>query len=129
MKVTFPFSEPAGFQTDKVFKIINYPASGIVSASGNAYINRGTLLFKFYNFSEDVRLVIDLANSGRIGPLAHAETDVKRGAGARLVLFEEFPPEYLRNNVYCYFELRLTVVPPNRRDTATAVDVQMLYRP
>jgi len=38
--IAFPTkTEPAGFRTDKFFAITNYPASGVLSASGSAYIN------------------------------------------------------------------------------------------
>jgi hypothetical protein len=63
MKVTFPESEPAGFKADSVFKIINYPAAWIASASGQAYVNKGAVLFKFFNFHDDVRIVVDIAKS------------------------------------------------------------------
>jgi hypothetical protein len=128
MKISYPLSEPAGFKTDKVFAITNYPAAGGVSASGSAYINRGVLLFKFYNFKDPVSIAIDLAKSGRGRLLAQDVIDMTPKGGDRFVMFEDFPTGYTRDNVYCYFELLLTNRTRDRKDMGTAVNVQMMFR-
>jgi hypothetical protein len=124
-------SEPAGFKSDKFFVITNYPAAGGVAASGSAYINKGALLFKFYSFQDDVRIGIHLTDSGRT-PVhldVDFEVEVERNGGVYYVLFDDFPDSYTKDNVHCYFELRLTNMTPNSQDRGTAINVQVMYRP
>jgi hypothetical protein len=123
-------AEPAGFKVDKFLIITNAPAGG-VAASGSAYINQGSLLFKFYSFHDDVRIAIRLVDSGRVPDRLDFETEfeVEHNGGAHYVLFEDFPPAYLKDNVQSYFELRLANVTPGRKYIGTAVNVQVMFRP
>jgi hypothetical protein len=124
-------SQPPGFEVDKFLVITNYPAAGIVSASGSAYINQGELLFKFYSFHDDVLIGVRLTDSGGIPVHFDVETEVEveRNGGEYCIWFWDFPPRYTKDNVHCYYELRLTNMTPNRRDMGTAINVQLLFRP
>jgi hypothetical protein len=123
--------EAADYKVDKFLVITNYPAAGGVSASGSAYINKGELLFKFYSFHDDVRIGVRLVDSGGVPRLLDIETEVEveRNGGEYFILFLDFPPGYTRDNVHCYFELRLTNMTPKRKDVGTAINVQLLFRP
>jgi hypothetical protein len=124
-------SQPPGFKVDKYLVILDYPAAGGVSASGSAYINKGDLLFKFYSFHDDVRIGVRLTDSGHhpVHIDIEAEYAVDRNSGEYFLWFGDFPPAYTKDNVHCYFELRLTNDTPNRKDIGTAINAQLLYRP
>jgi hypothetical protein len=121
--------EPEGFEKDK-FLVITNPANG-VAASGSAYINQGAVLFKFYSFHDDVRIGIRLTDSGHNPSLLDIslEVEVERNGGTHYVLIDDLPEKYTKDNVYCYFELRLTNLTPGYRDRGTAINVEVMFRP
>jgi len=121
MNITHLSSEPAGFTSQSSFAMSNNH-----TATGRAFLDRDTLLFKFYSFDDDVQIDVYLTDDDGHSELAYAEIDVPRNGGDRFVLFDDFPvnPGGDKPRIGRY-ELKLT---NQRRESAsTRMDVR-IYR-
>lgn len=117
MKVTFPFTQPDGFQLESFGIMRNASRGEEPSYKNNIFFGKGALLFKFFNYFGPVQITINLEKLGRTGDLANAVIDVPKGR-SQFVLFDAFPPSYIENYSRCYCEMWVASG-PNLDDDAT----------
>jgi hypothetical protein len=86
---------------------------------GKTFVGKGAVLFKYSDFSGPVRIVTSLETHGNLETLGEHTLDVPGKNPDRFVLFEAFPPSFLRQSKFVQFELELYNM-FNSDETATA---------
>jgi hypothetical protein len=128
MQVSFPPSQPAGFHPENgaPMPLLSYYGLQNPSLRGKTYVGTGAVLFRFFDFSDDVSITIDLRAAGGIATLADADLDAAAKGPARFVLFEGFPHGTARDPRFYPYELWLV----NRKDPdkAASAKVDVLFR-
>ena len=121
MQIDFPTVQPTSF---------GMPVSCFDletnSVEGRAAIRANQLLFRFYNFSDQVNVEIELSDDQGNGILATTNFTAARNGGTRFVLFSDFPPTAVNTEQsICRYRLAATNQ-RNQRDGAH-VDVQIFF--
>jgi hypothetical protein len=128
MKVSFPPSMPSAvFQPENRVPMPLLSTVGLQNPSlrGKTFIGTGAVLFRFFDFSDAVRITIDLKGAGGM-TLADADLDVPAKSPTRFVLFEGFPLGSAKDPRFYLYELWLVNKKGSDKDASAKVDV--LYR-
>ena len=119
MQIDFPTAQPNSF---------GMPVSCFDletnSVEGRAIIQANQLLFRFYNFSDQVNVEIELSDDHGNGIFAVTNFTAVRNGGTRFVLFRDFPPTAVNTEQsMCRYRLAAT----NQRNPREGahVDVQI----
>jgi len=123
MQVDYPIGQPGGFpRIQSSFEL----STAFSSTDGRAFIRGNQLLFRFYNFSDEVNVEIELSDDSYNGVFGTANVTAARNGGTRFVLFSDFPPTSVNGEqTVCRYRLSAS----NRRNPREGahVDVQIFH--
>lgn len=123
MQIDYPMIQPNGFpRIQSSFEL----STAFSSTDGRAFISGNQLLFRFYNFSDEVNIEIELSDDNNNGSFGTANAAATRNGGTVFVLFSELPPNAVGGEqTACRYRLAAT----NRRNEREGahVDVQIFH--
>lgn len=123
MQIDYPTTQPGGFpRIQSSFEL----STAFSSTDGRAFIRANQLLFRFYNFSDEVNIEIELSDDSYNGVFGTASVTAARNGGTRFVLFSDFPPT-ADDSEQSICRYRLIATNQRNQREAAHVDVQIFH--